>query len=373
MEEKDKIEPGISSPTYEELLADNEKLKSANEHLHDMMPSMEFSNTIEGPPTSPKQMWKQATSGDEVTTNAWEKDWIAQTEINIKEFDILNNPVLSEHRKEKYKPCIIAGSGPSLRLNVDELAANKGDISLTSCLHNYGFFEDKGIRADYYVNLDAGDITIGEMSQGGSKSDQYYWDSTKDKVLVTGCVGHPEIHRRWQGEIKWFCPPMPTRDLGEKIFKILGGKLVVYNVGGNSLGACMYHARAILGGNPIVFVGADFSFSSGRKMFHPFATPYDQQFAGVNTCTDIRGHRTYTWPSYYNFKVWFDFIACGGMGGNVGTQWVNCTEGGILGAYPEGNIKQIKQMRLADFLHGYNMSDKLLDEINKQDDPVLLF
>jgi hypothetical protein len=59
----------------------------------------------------------------------------------------------------------------------------------------------------------------------------------------------------------------------------------------------------------------------------------------VVRATDVFGHRVKTWQSYYNFKCWFESRAC-----SVPGTYINATEGGILGSYPEGNIEQIKQM-----------------------------
>jgi hypothetical protein len=149
-------------------------------------------------------------------------------------------------------------------------------------------------------------------------------------------------------------------------FKAITDFNVMFDVGGNALGACLYMAKAICGANPIAFVGADFAFGYMHK-FHPFDSPYDQQFHGVMPMTDVFGNRVYTWPSYAGFASWFNFIACGGQGNTSGL-YVNCTEGGILGAFPNGNIKQIIQMALEEFLSAYNLHKnlpKLIDDKTK--------
>ena len=130
---------------------------------------------------------------------------------------------------------------------------------------------------------------------------------------------------------------------------------VFFQTGGNTLGASHYLAKAVLGANPLIFVGADLSFSHDRK-FHPFDSPYDKQFAGVVPCTDVFGYRVATWPSYFGFKTWFEHMALGGLGNRPGT-YINATEGGILGAYPEGNMMQIPQRRLAEVITEYTMHD----------------
>jgi hypothetical protein len=134
-------------------------------------------------------------------------------------------------------------------------------------------------------------------------------------------------------------------------------------VGGNTLGACFYHAAYVFGCNPIAFVGADFSFDYMHK-FHSWDSPYDEKFGGLTGAVDVWGNKVWSWRSYLNFKNWFEFQAMGGQGQHF-LQVVNCTEGGTLGAYPEGNIMQVKQLRLCDFLDSYTRWNRLGPWIEK--------
>jgi hypothetical protein len=324
---------------------------------------LQFQAYIPAPPVKQKDLIKQATGGDDVTVESWFDIWLKQMTANAKSFDFESLSAMQVHGTQALKPVIIAGSGPSLKYNVDELAKNKGDICLVSCLHNFGFFEDKGVHPDYYVHLDAGPITIEEVSQGGTKSAEEYWEATKNHTLVTAVVSHPEILKRWKGKILFYNITIPNGEYIEKMKAITPFDLM-FSVGGNTLGAALYFAKAILGGNPITFIGADFCFGYDRK-FHPFNSPYDQKFDGVIPVTDVFGNRVYTWPSYWGFKCWFDYICCGGAGNNPGV-YINCSEGGTLGAYAEGNIRQITQMSLKEFLDAYRMHKEMPSILEKQ-------
>ena len=85
---------------------------------------------------------------------------------------------------------------------------------------------------------------------------------------------------------------------------------------------------------------------------------------------DVFGNKVLTWQSYNNFKSWFDQICI-----SVPSIWINCTEGGTLGAYYEGNLMAIKQLKLAQFLDMYHMSrHKLKQAIDPTSgDRTLLF
>jgi hypothetical protein len=344
------------------LLAENavlkEKLSAAVMFKGDLM----YQQYIEGPPVANKeQLYERACTNDGVTVKTWIDTWLKHVKMNTERYDVKTSSVMSVFGTNGHQPCIIAGSGPSLKKNAVELTKRKG-ICLVSCLHNFGYLEDIGAAPEYYLNLDAGEITIPEVFQGGKKEESYYWDATKDRTLLTSLTGNPALHEKWKGKILWFNVVAPDPVYLVKLKEITDFN-VCFSVGGNALGACLYFAKAILGSNPLVFVGADFSFSYSKK-FHPFDSPYDKQFSGIIPATDVFGHRVYTWPSYFNFKCWFDYTCCGGKVGYPG-QWINCTEGGILGAYPEGNIRQIQQMQLAEFLMAYNGYSILPEHIDK--------
>lgn len=330
--------------------------------------NLEFQQYIPAPPQDKDALKKTYSGSDEITVKSWWDEWIAKKKENIKLFDVFSNTAMEDYGKFAYKPCIIAGSGPSLKRNAKYLK-ERNDIGLVSCLHNFGYLEDEGVKPDYYINLDAGDITIPEVAQGGKKDAEAYWEATKNHTLVTALHCHPELHKKWKGRILWFDTALEGMNDAVGDDRMKNWRLF-FQTGGNALGACHYMAKAVLGSSPIIFVGADFAFGYEKK-FHPFDSPYDKQFSGVVPCTDVWGNRVYTWPSYYGFKCWFEHVALGGLGNTPGT-YINCTEGGILGAYPQGNIMQIRQRCLKDVLGEYNLH-KILPDLLKKDRPMLLY
>lgn len=329
---------------------------------------LQYSPYIPNPPSSPRQLYDQACSNDEITVNTWRKTWLKQIQENHDKYGPFKaNGIGQLFGLLKNQPCIIVGSGPSLKNNVDALKDTKG-IAVISCLHNYQFLEDRGIRPDYYVTLDAGPITIEEVSEGGSKTAEEYFESTKDKTLLAFIGTHPDLIAKWKGEVIWFAAPIPDQGLMDEITKIEKFRSFVSS-GGNVLGASFYIAKAIMGANPIIFVGADFSFSYNKK-FHAWESRYDANLGQVTYATDVFGNRVCTWQSYYNFKCWFESRAC-----SVPGIYINATEGGILGAYPAGNIMQIQQMALSDVIDMYNVSHHIEEQMRnpETDQPKTLF
>jgi hypothetical protein len=331
-----------------------------------------YNDYIDEPPVAPAQLFNQACSNDSVTIESWRKTWIDNTRANkeylgtFKEFS-----VGQLFQKNKYGVAICAGSGPSLGVNGKELL-NKGDIPLISCLHNFHFFEDLGVKVDYYVSLDAGPVVIEEVSEGGKKSEDEYWKLTKDRTLIAFTGSHPDLFKKWQGKIYVFAAPVPDKAYLEAMEEIEPFHVNIGN-GGNVLGACLYFAKAILGVHRVGMVGADFCFDNKtHQKFHSWDSKYDQKRGHVIPHHDVFGNKVFTWPSYKNFKNWFEYLALSIPDNNPETkfysQWmVNCSEGGTLGSYAHGNLRAITQMPLGMFLNELNMSDIGKEQIEKPD------
>lgn len=316
--------------------------------------------------------WQAATRSDSITVKSWGKQWIDQTIQNKKSHNLNENSVMKLHDMNKGKPVILAGSGPSLIKNYKGLIGDgnkslgRGDIPIVTSVHNFPFFEDNDVMrsTDYYMILDAGQICIKEMSEGGKHDEDWYWDRTRDRTLIAYHATHPDFISKWQGKIYWYSMPPATAEFGAEMNKINdSSKVPGFNVGGNVMGAALYFSRAILGSSIPIWIGMDLCFSYDRK-FHPWDCWYNEKFTGVMPWTDIYGNRVYTWASYFGFKNWFDYMACGGSGNNA-QLWINATEGGILGAYPEGNIQQIIQMDLRTALHMFNISSLMPTMLEK--------
>ena len=329
---------------------------------------LEHQNYIEHPPVPTKQLYAQSASCDGATVDYWRDIWLGNIKANKKTFGSFADRSIGKiYNSHLYKPCVIAGSGPSLKKN-GHLLKDRGGIPLVSCLHNFHFFEDREVEVDFYVTLDAGKVTVEEVYEGGAHDEEWYWERTKGKKLLAYIGTHPDLLAKWQGEIYFYNCPIPDEKFTEAV-KAIEQFDVYVGTGGNVLGASLYIAKGYLGCNPVAFVGADFCFSYTNK-FHGWDSKYDANLGHVLKVCDIYGNKVLTWQSYNNFKCWFDQICV-----EVPSIWINCTEGGTLGAYYEGNIMHIKQMKLSSFLNMYHMSRHLQKQAEStvSGDKTLLF
>lgn len=314
---------------------------------------LDFQNIIEHPPIAPQQMYQNACSSDSITIESWRKAWVEQYIANHKKFGPFKDRGIGKlFNKFSMGPAIIAGSGPSLKKNTHHLKDRPKGMPVISCLHNFHFMEDTCGGADYYVTLDAGPVVVEEVSEGGTRPKEEYWELTKDRTLLAFVGSPPELLERWKGEIVFFNCVIPDPKIAEAFDAVEKFRTYV-STGGNVLGACLYIAKGIMGANPICFIGADFSFGYTKK-FHAWDSKYDKNLGNVVKAWDVYGNKVLTWQSYANFKQWFDFVSL-----QVPGLYVNCTEGGMLGAYPEGNLASIKQMELEKFLKMYQINENV--------------
>lgn len=330
----------------------------------------EYQNYIPGPPASREQLYGQSCSNDAQTIERWKDEWLGNIRANKEKYKRFSDHSLGTlFGQFRYMPVIVAGAGPSLKFNVEALK-DRGSIPLISCLHNFHFFEDRGIAPDYYVSLDAGEVTIEEVSEGGEKSEEEYWEITKGRTLLCFVGTSPKLLEKWRGRVLFFNAPVPNKDYQDKLDEIETFNVWVGS-GGNVLGASMYIAKAYLGAGAIIFIGADFSFGYDRR-FHSWDSKYDAKLGVTIPAFDVFGNKVPTWQSYYNFKCWFDYVCT-----NVPGVWINCTEGGCLGSYAEGNIMQIKQMDLDKALDMYHMmrhvKDQAINPSKVGENKILLF
>jgi hypothetical protein len=314
----------------------------------------ELQPTIPAPPMPMKQMYAAACSADERTIDVWHDTWLANIRANKARFgSFADHAIGQEFGKFAGKPVIIAGAGPSLKENAHLLKYRPPEFGLVSCLHNFHFLIDAEAKVDYWVTLDAGPITIEEVTEGGDPKKDY-WAATEGQTLIAYIGTHPDLIDKWRGKILFYNAPVPSLAFRDKVFEIEQFMTWISN-GGNVLGACMYFAKGYLGSQVSIFVGADFCFSNKtHAKFHPWDSKYDGNLGQVLRACDIYGNSVATWASYWNFKLWFDYVVY-----TLPGIYINATEGGCFGAYREGNIEKLLQMDLAKVFETFSIQEKL--------------
>lgn len=313
-----------------------------------------YQPTIPGPPVQLNQLYEQACTGDGVTISTWRDIWIKNYKATVERFGDLGEKSIGKlYGINLQKPCIVLGSGPSLKHAIPALQENKkfkNPVMSISCLHNFGFFEDMDCHADYYLSLDSGGVVIEDVHEGRNKDGGFYWEKTKGKKLIAAIASDPRLFDLWQGEVYLFNSLVPDEGV-RKAFNDIQKMTHYISAGGNAGGACLYAAKSLFGSDPVMFVGLDFCFEYDNT-FHSYGTHYDKPGHYV-LGVDCFGNQRKTWPSYFNMSKWIEHVAC-----TVPGRWINCSEG-LVGSYREGNIAQFEFMPLSDALQRYTPLEKV--------------
>lgn len=301
--------------------------------------------------------YQKACAADQTTIQHWKDIWVQNTQKTKDHFGSFAEKSIGKlFGTNKNKPAIICGSGPSLKHSIEALKENKRldePLTVVSALHNFGYFEDEGCHADYYITLDAGDIILKDVYEGRKEIPEYYWEKTKDKTLIAAVTTPVELFKKWQGNVYLFNILVPHPEIQMKMQSI--ERFAHYiSSGGNASGGCLYFSKAILGSDPIHFVGVDCCFDYDNT-FHSYKTAYDQVGQYV-VHPDLFGIPRKTWGSYLGFKYFFDWFSM-----NIPGNYVMCSEG-IVGAYPQGNLKSFKYMSLMDALKPYQIAQRVFLE-----------
>ncbi len=328
--------------------------------------ALQYQPLVPSAPVDVNQMRQRAVSNDDSTVSHWHKTWIRNIKKNKETYgSFTENSIAKLWRMHEYRPAIIAGSGPSLKYNAKHMKDRRG-LTLVSCLHNLHLFEELDLEPDYYVTLDAGPITVKEVTEGGCNPDEWYWERSKDRKLVAYIGTDPLLLEKWQGDIYFFNAATPDPKLNDEIEDVEKFRHYISS-GGNVLGGCLYLAKAIFGSRTIIYTGADFSFGypdmegdDPKHRFHSWKSSYDKDMGRTMRVTDVFGNKVHTWPSYYNFKSFFDWAAKAIPG-----EYINASEGGCLGAYDNGNLADFKYMSLKDAIAQVTMHNELEESMTK--------
>lgn len=285
---------------------------------------------------------------NERTLAHWRHAWIANARVNREERGPFGAHSVLELWGRGRGPALCLGAGPSLESAVDDLrVAQRKGMRVLSCLRSFSFLESASISPDYYVTLDASPLITNHITDA-------LIERTIDKTLVAHVSTDPDVLRRWRGRILFFASPPQEASLSEEYDKIERFNVFVES-GGNVFGSCVYIAKAILGANPVVLLGADLSFPPKGDSYAG-GSPREDEDPILDGLTDICGAPVSTIPQYYAHKLWLDDVCS-----RVPGIWINCSEAGIVGAVPGGmNLTSPINMSLRRFLAGYSVTEKTL-------------
>ena len=237
--------------------------------------------------------------------------------------------------EQQYKdiPAIIVSAGPSLEKNVDQLKELNDQMLIISGGRTLKGLIDKGIKPNLLVAIDPNDSSY-EIAKG-------YIEKLERPLLFFECTNEKLV----------------MNHKGEKIFsshmafinKVAGRNLKIIPSSG-SVAHSMTSYVAIMGCNPIVFIGQDLAYTN-EKSYSSISENRDGswKFDDVKRTDDIwvdsvDGGKVRTSLAFNTFRIGFEEI----IESHPNITFINATEGG---ARISGTI----EMKLSDAIEKYKV------------------
>lgn len=308
---------------------------------------------------------EKCTANNCVTLLSWHEKWRDNIKANLKKYKYFDK----DHSIKVFlndcidAPLICVAAGPSLKKNMPALKeASKKGFPIICGAHSFMYLAKEGIKPTYVTLLDAGDEWIDYIKNSP-------WD---DIPLFCSIDMTPSYLDEWKGPKYFLRSTFPDDELGETMFvqfsQILNHMPSIMPTGGHTGGLTVSIAHMLLMASEIILVGYDYCYDNVGHFYYGGDNKLDNASsphligAPIVEATTITGELTRTSPSYLGFKLWTDMslnaavnrppqLYLGAMGKPHelrGAEIINATEGGMLGAYAEGNLGWIKYMKLED-------------------------
>ncbi|WP_371362968.1 hypothetical protein SRRS_39750 [Sporomusa rhizae] len=266
--------------------------------------------------------------------------------------------------KGKYKdvPAIIVAAGPSLDKNIQYLKEANDKALIIACDASMRACEKHDVQPDAIASIERDEPTY----------TFYYKDRKfpKDLVLLAPGSIWPKIYDEYEGKTVI----MARNDKGfEKIWTSTFEQFEYVSLG-HSCATVAFAAAREAGCNPIILIGQDLAYTSGKKHSNLTHTEFegendDRDSTGVYL-EDHEGNLLKSHLVYKIFKEWYEMQIVG----NRNLQVINATEGG---AYIKGTTRMTLQeaidrycqkpigKRLVEYLSVKDKSETRLEKYDK--------
>jgi hypothetical protein len=286
--------------------------------------------------------------GNKMTWDGWGPIWIPNLKRNLEivKGDMDDFGVYQLANKHIGKTAIICGAGPSLEKNIDDLL-QRDKFLVFADTHSLKTLLKHGITPDYVGIVDGKAVQQTAYMQG-------LYEQAKSAALLFDICSCPELLEQWKGRVYFFRSVSKGQDeIPRKLWEMSDMHHVI-RAGGN-VTTCLYTMALGMGIRRVVFVGCDLSNGARWDNVLTYAggeiddgrhahVVEPEPFLDFMLDVDIQGLGVATLMRMYQYKFWLDYQSLNFRD----VEHINATEAGILGAYPQGNLRSIKQMRLSD-------------------------
>lgn len=220
------------------------------------------------------------------------------------------------------KAAILVGASPALKKNYEALYDIDENFVLVCSPTTLKFLLSKGIRIDYVFALEARDHWLADIDC-----------DTSGMTLIASPFIYPEALRKWQGET-WFYMVGGGRKYNETL-KADWARMQLEVGGGNSVSTSFLWAYKFLSCRHFIFCGMSLCYYDNLNDYYFDGRPQKiddlRQWDNWLNAIDINGEIVRTTPSLISYKCWLEMA----MEKAPNAEFVNATEDGILGVWPE--------------------------------------
>lgn len=239
--------------------------------------------------------------------------------------------------KEKYKnvPAIIVAAGPSLDKNIQYLSSANGNALIIACDASMRACEKHGVQPEAIASIERDEPTY----------TFYYKDRkfSEDLVLVGPGSLWPNILEEYEGKTII----MSRNNTGFEKLWLSSFEEFKYAGMGHSCATVAFALARDAGCNPIILIGQDLAYTSGKKHSDLTHTEYEGENNDRDSTVgvyleDHEGNLLKSHFVYKMFKEWYEMQILL----NPDLQVINATEGG---AYIRGTTRMTLQEAIGEY------------------------
>ena len=224
----------------------------------------------------------------------------------------------------KQKVSIHIGASPALKKNYQALREIDDNFILITSPTTLKFLLDEGIKPHYLFAIE------------GRK---HWFDDfdceTEDLILIASPFIPPKALDKWKGKV-FFYMISGGKEYDRLLRKDWESKVPLDTGGGNAISTSFLWSVKYLGCKKFVFCGMSFAY--GDEYYHdgrPHTVDNTDEWRDWFQAMDIYGKPVNTTPTFISYKIWLESAIQSAVRHIPGIEFINATEEGILGVWPE--------------------------------------
>lgn len=259
-----------------------------------------------------------------------DSNWLPDTLIDLwcENYD-RNKPHLKPFaiRRQNDNVAVLVGASPAIEKNYTGLYEIVDDPRFTIIASNsiLKFLLKKNIKPDYVFCVEGKHHIATDFDDC----------ETEDLTLIISPFVCPEVVEKWKGKLYTYFQGASAGKFGERLVKDWEGKANIDIGGGNVVSTSYLWAYRYLNIRHFILMGMSLCYygdyyADGRKG----AVTGLEQYRDWYKAMDINGDMVCTTPVLTMYKLWLETYTRHGIEYGGGS-FINSTEDGILGIYPE--------------------------------------